>query len=262
MGMFSNRKSDLASGPPVPIDQVMAMKGQGYSNNQIIQSLQRDGYTSSQIFDAISQTEMAPGGDNVMQQDMSQGVMQPGMSMNQGMGQGMDQGINQNVNQGMGMNMQPDQYGMQPLQSMSPAQGMSGGSSTEEVIEAIIDEKWNELVKDINKIIDWKQKADNKLAVMEQKITDMREQFDKLHQALIGKIGEYDQHMLDVGAGLQAMEKVFSKVLPSFMDNVNELSRITDKIKTGPSSGSSSVSQTQSSSTTRPKFKQPRDDDE
>jgi len=260
MGIFSNRKSDLVAGPSVPIDQVMAMKGQGYSNNQIIQSLQRDGYTSSQIFDAISQTEMAPGGDNVMQQDMSQGIQGGMPPMNQGM-QGMDQGITQNVNQGMSMNMSPDQYGMQPIQSMPSSPGMSGGSSTEEVIEAIIDEKWNELVKDINKIIDWKQKADNKLAVMEQKITDMREQFDKLHQALIGKIGEYDQHMLDVGAGLQAMEKVFSKVLPSFMDNVNELSRITEKIKTNPSSGSSNTS-SQSSVMNKPKFKQPRDDDE
>jgi hypothetical protein len=248
--MFGNKKSDLAAGPNVPIDQVTAMKGQGYSNNQIIQSLQRDGYTSSQIFDAISQSEMAPGGDSVMPpQDMQQGM--PGTGM-----QGMPPDMG--MNQGMNMQGMPQDYGMQSIQPMSPVMGgMNGGSSTEEIIEAIIDEKWNELVKDINKIIDWKQKADNKLAVMEQKLNDMRDQFDKLHSALLGKIGEYDKHMLDVGAELQAMEKVFSKVLPSFMDNVNELSRITDKMK-DPSNSSQPAQQL----TAKSKFRQPRDEEE
>src|SRR3989338_3448527 len=194
MGMFKS-KSDLAAGPDVPIDQVQAMKAQGYSNNQIIQTLQRDGYTSSQIFDAISQSEMP--GSNPSE------AMQP-------------------------MQMPP----MQPMQS--PIQSMMGpqqSASSEELIEAIIDEKWNELVKDINKVIEWKQKADTKLQLMEQKLNDMKEQFDKLHSAIIGKIGDYDKNMLNVSTELQAMEKVFSKVLPTFMDNVNELSRITDKVK-------------------------------
>jgi hypothetical protein len=93
-------------------------------------------------------------------------------------------------------------------------------------------------VKDINKVIEWKVKADSRLTQMEQQINDMKDQFDKLHNALIGKIGEYDKNMLEVGAELQAMEKVFSKVLPQFVDNVNELSRITDKVKTNNKSKS------------------------
>lgn len=207
MGMFKSSKSDLAAGPDVPIDQVVAMKGQGYSNNQIIQTLQRDGYTSSQIFDAMSQAEMSE--NNTMQQDNIQPI-QP---------------------------MHP--YSEMPQQSVPSMGGMVGGmmmnglggSSNEELIEAIIDEKWNELVKDINKVIEWKQKADAKLQVMEQRINDLKDQFDKLHQAIIGKIGEYDKNMLAVSTEMQAMEKVFSKVLPSFMDNVNELSRITDSMR-------------------------------
>ena len=198
MGMFS-KKTDLSAGASVPIDQVVAMKAQGYSNNQIIQTLQRDGYSSSQIFDAISQSELttnAPTTDQLSQQQS--------------------------------MTQMPQQQTQSSFYSQ-PA------SSTEELVEAIIDEKWNELVKDINKVIDWKQKADAKLSAMDQQISDMKEQFDKLHQAIIGKIGDYDKTMLDVGAELQAMEKVFSKVLPTFVDNVNELNRITENIKT-PSS--------------------------
>ncbi|MCF7798931.1 hypothetical protein K9M74_03435 [Candidatus Woesearchaeota archaeon] len=117
-----------------------------------------------------------------------------------------------------------------------PQQPLAGSpqqfqTTNEELIEAIIDEKWNDLVKDINKIIEWKNTADTRLASMDQQIKDLRNEFDKLHQAVIGKVGEYDQHILDVGAELKAMEKVFAKVLPVFTENVSELSRITDTMK-------------------------------
>ncbi len=114
----------------------------------------------------------------------------------------------------------------QPLQSQQQFQ-----TTNEELIEAIIDEKWNDLVKDITKIIEWKNVADSKLTSMQQQLQDMRDEFDKLHQAVIGKVGEYDQHILDVGAELKAMEKVFAKVLPIFTENVSELSRITDDLR-------------------------------
>ncbi len=104
-------------------------------------------------------------------------------------------------------------------------------TSNEELIEAIIDEKWNELVKDISKIIEWKNNAQNQLAQFEQKFQDLQAQFDRLHNAVVGKIGEYDKHILDVGAEIQSMEKVFSKILPVFTQNVSELTRITDDLK-------------------------------
>lgn len=123
----------------------------------------------------------------------------------------------------------PPMGGMMPP-GPAPMMG-GGGASNEELIEAIIDEKWNELVKDIAKIAEWKAQAESKISAMEQEIKDMRAQFDKLHQGVIGKIGEYDKHILDVGAEIQAMEKVFAKVLPVFTETVSELSRVSDDMK-------------------------------
>ncbi len=127
----------------------------------------------------------------------------------------------------------PPSPGIMPMPSMQqqpPAQ-QQFQTTNEELIEAIIDEKWNDLVKDINKIIEWKNIADAKLISMTQQLKDMRGEFDKLHQSIIGKVGDYDQHILNVGAELKAMEKVFAKVLPVFTENVSELSRITDTMK-------------------------------
>ncbi len=41
----------------VPISQVVSMQSQGLTNNQIIQSLQRQGYQPTQIYDALAQAE-------------------------------------------------------------------------------------------------------------------------------------------------------------------------------------------------------------
>ena len=131
-------------------------------------------------------------------------------------------------------NQMPPPTNLPPPGAMSP-QGMGGSDansiSNEELIEAIIDEKWNSLVKDISKIIDWKTAAEGRLSAMEQEVKDLKDSFDKLHKAVVGKVGEYDQHILDLGAELKAMEKVFAKVLPVFTENVSSLTRITDDLK-------------------------------
>jgi prefoldin subunit 5 len=101
----------------------------------------------------------------------------------------------------------------------------------EELVESIIDEKWDELAKDVNKIVEWKNDVETRIVKMDQRFESLKDEFDKLHQAIIGKIGDYDKNILEVGAELKAMEKVFSKVLPLFTENVNELSRITQDMK-------------------------------
>lgn len=117
---------------------------------------------------------------------------------------------------------------MPPMGGMPPA---TAGPTNEELIEAIIDEKWNELVKDITKIIEWKNSTETRVSAMEQQMKDLEKSFDNLHHSVVGKIGEYDKNILDVGAEIKAMEKVFSKVLPVFTQNVSELTRVTDDIK-------------------------------
>ena len=104
-------------------------------------------------------------------------------------------------------------------------------TNIEEIAEAIIDEKWEEMMKNINKITEWKDNVDSRLNKLDQELKDVKDSFDKLHKAIIGKIGEYDQNILNVGTEIKAMEKVFQKILPTFTENVNELARITKDAK-------------------------------
>ena len=217
------------SSPLQPVEQVSAMKQQGYTNSQIISSLQRDGFSSSQIFDALNQVEMRMGVPIDGGADFPSETPQSPPAMTQQYAQ---------ASQTQQQFQLPSALSGPSSSSSSkaaPSQiSLTADASVEELVESVIDEKWNELVKDLNKIIDWKNTTENKMTTLEQQFRDLKDQFDRLHASLIGKITEYDRNIQDVGSEIKAMEKVFSKVLPVFTDNVSELSRITERVKAGP----------------------------
>ncbi|MBR9699684.1 hypothetical protein GOV09_04465 [Candidatus Woesearchaeota archaeon] len=97
----------------------------------------------------------------------------------------------------------------------------------EEIAEAIIDEKWNNLMKDINKVIEWKEQTETVLNTVIQEIKNLKERFESLHKGILGKISEYDQNLTNVGSEIKAMEMAFQKILPTFTENVNKLERYT-----------------------------------
>ena len=126
-------------------------------------------------------------------------------------------------------------YGNQRFEQFpsSPPSSDYGGDDmkgrVEEVAEAIIDEKWNELMKDMNKVIEWKDRSDTELKRLAQEIVNLKERFEGLHKGILGKISEYDQNLKGVGSEIKAMEMTFQKILPTFTEGVNKLERFTKR---------------------------------
>lgn len=205
MAMFGfgkrNEQEEHAAAPGNPVDLIMAMKQRGMGNDQIIQELERQGYNSSQIFDALNQLNMS-GSD-------------PPFAP-----QGMDQ-----------PQMQNPSYS-QPMPQFEPPQQVDR-EQVEEIVEAIIDEKWKEFERDIKLVIEWKDKAESKIDQMDQQIRDLVNSLNTLQKSLIGKVAEYDKNLTNVGVEIKAMEKVFQKVLPSLTENVNKLERMSKGYKSG-----------------------------
>ncbi|NQU79413.1 hypothetical protein HQ545_06620 [Candidatus Woesearchaeota archaeon] len=191
-----------------PTDTVLSMKQQGLSNDQIIASFQRAGYNTNQILDAMNQADIR---------------LQTNRPFNGG------NMADPNMPAGM-----PPAYpapGM-PVEGELPL--VEGGTDTErieELAEAIIEEKWTDLMENINRIVDWKDKTETRITQMETVMKSMKDDFDKMHTSVLEKVGEYDKHIGDVGTEVKALEKVFQKVLPGFIENVSELSRITEDMK-------------------------------
>ena len=87
-------------------------------------------------------------------------------------------------------------------------------------------------MKDIDKLIEWKDSVDKRMTSMEQAFMDLRKNFDTLQKAVLGKVAEYDRNMKNVGSDVKAMDSIFQKILPTLTENVNELGRLTKKTRT------------------------------
>mgnify|MGYP001564374217 FL=1 len=82
------------------------------------------------------------------------------------------------------------------------------------------------IAADIKKVIEWKDRSEDRLAKIEQQIIDLRMTIDSLTKSIVSKISTYDQNITDVGTEIKAMEKVFQKVLPTLTESVNKLDRM------------------------------------
>ena len=198
-----------------PVDQVLMMKQQGYTNNQIVQMLQSQGYNTSQVYDAINKANLST--------DVSS-LEQPEMGM-------PDYG--QDYEQQQYQQPLPQAQNYQPPKEV-PAPISIDEERIQEVAEAIIDEKWNEFAADIRRVIEWKDKSEDRMAKIEQQLIDLRLSVDSLAKSIMTKISSYDQNITDVGTEIKAMEKVFQKVLPNLTESVNKLDRMTKGMKEIP----------------------------
>jgi len=190
--------------PGSPVDQIMVLKQQGMDNNKIIQELEKQGYSSSQIFDALNQINIS-GNPAVPEQPP-----------------------------GMGMQPPPqDLQAEQPFMGKEPQGEGVNKEQIEEIAEVIIDEKWKEFENDVKKILEWKDNTDLRIIKLEQQIKDLANGLNTLHKSIINKISQYDRNIMDVGIEIKAMEKVFQKVLPSLTENVNKLERLSKGSKLG-----------------------------
>lgn len=188
-----------------PTETVLSLKQQGLTNNQIVAALQRQGYNTNQILDAMNQADMRM---QTRRPFDAQGGKMP-----------------DNI-----PNMPPPMPGM-PMQAEElPTEGLDSGR-VEEMVEAVIEEKWTDLMENINRIIDWKERTETRITQLESVMKSIKDDFDKMHIGVLERVGEYDKHIGEVGTEVKALEKVFQKVLPGFIENVAELSRITDEIK-------------------------------
>lgn len=210
MALFGPKKPSAPEGQSLPIDAVLRMREQGFSNSQIVQALQREGYKSHQIFDAINQAETKSAGP-VEQPIPPAPEPEPAAQT--------------------GAPLPPEPAPMQEYPYPEYQEPVLSREQIEEVAESIIEEKWREFMESVNKILEWKESIDAKFTKIEHEIKTLKADFDKLHKGVLGRISEYDKSITDVGTEVKALGKTFEKILPSLAENVSELSRITERVK-------------------------------
>ena len=195
-----------------PLQLVLQMRQQGIADHQIVQSLQKQGYNTQQIFDAVSQADVGAIPAGALPPEPGQEFEQPYPEQYA-------------APQGPGSIAQPGQEYRR--QEASPSVDLR----INEVAEAIINEKWEEVFGEIQKVISWKEKVETEMQKIKDDIASIKEEFNQVRLGILGKIGEYDEHMRDVGSEVKAVHKVFQDVIPQFTENVAEISRVAKSLK-------------------------------
>ena len=211
-----------------PTDEVIAMRQQGVANNDIIEQLKNKGFSYEQISDALTQAEMKANVEGAPAPTPAPGDMQPSMMSSSNPPPLMEPaGPVEQPRAPPSFNPSP-----QPPAFME-SRGIDRGTDEriEEIAESIINEKWKKMVEDVGDINVWKEKVKTNITSIKQEVIRIEGRFESLQKAVMGKVSEYDKNIGDVGAEIKALEKLLQKIIEPLTKNVNELSRITDKMK-------------------------------
>ena len=183
-----------------PVQQILQLRQQGLTDELIEEELRKNGMNPKQINAAMenANTPAMPGGMPAMPQEPTMPGLMPG---------------------GPSMGAQPS--------------GDEGNiyERIEAITESMIDEKWDALIGEVKKIVEWKEKIEERQTKMTSDLAKLKEDFKVLHQGVLGKLEDYDGRMSDVGTELKAVGKVFKDVVPVFVENVKELKSITQSVK-------------------------------
>ncbi|MBS3143294.1 hypothetical protein J4446_00230 [Candidatus Woesearchaeota archaeon] len=102
----------------------------------------------------------------------------------------------------------------------------------QQIAEEVVEEKWDDLMNKVGDIRLWKNKIDSDITSIKQEIMRTQNHFANLQKAVLGKVSEYNENILNINTEMKSLEKVFEKILQPLTHNVKELSKITDKLKT------------------------------
>src|SRR3989344_20218 len=139
----------------VTAQQVLDLRQKGMTDNQIIQQLQKQGMSTQQIFDSLSQADLS-------------GAAPPA----------------------------PQWEEMPPMGGPEPYAPQHGNEERlQEVAEAIISEKWDELLKEMQKVVGWKERMDGEVQSMKDALSSLKDEFNQLRQGILGKVTEADERM-------------------------------------------------------------------
>ena len=188
------------------------LKKTGKSSSEIIENLKRDGHTSQEIYDAMSQGSSYDLTPPTPSEEMGSETM----------GEEEDYRPSSETNDFMPSQKFPVPSRIPERQSME---------EIEEIAESIISEKIDEISVNINDLSLWREKTSTEMEAVKQEILRIRNHMENLQTSMLGKVDDYKRSITDVNIEVKTLSKVLEKILQPLTENVKELSRITERLK-------------------------------
>lgn len=196
------------------LDQIMEMRNQGISDDEIVARLQERGITPQAINDALNQAEIKKAVSNDYQNapGPSQGDYQP-----------------------------QEQYAPQeysPQQNYEQQYSPSGGfdsSTIIEISEKVFSEKTQKMQKQVKEIAEFKVLAEAQINSISERLKRIENMIDKLQVAILEKVGSYGRGLENVQKEMQMMQDSFGKVVSPLADKSSR--RTSNEVSMMPAEG-------------------------
>jgi hypothetical protein len=210
----------------IQVNRVVQMQQQGMSDNDIVTTLKNEGVSPKDISDslaqakikmAVSQEEPMTADNQAQQYAEQQYVPQEQQYVPQTQQYAPQEQQYAYPEQG--------QYAPQEQQYAYPEQNSMSIETMTEIIDRIIAEKLKEINQKIKPVIDFKNKAEEDIADLKERVKRMESMSDALQKAVIGKIGEFGQSTSMIHQDLENLHGTVSKLMNPLIDNYNELKK-------------------------------------
>lgn len=221
-----------------PTEEVINLRNQGRDNDEIISELSRRGFNDRQIYEAINQADIKSGVEGAVPPPMPAPLDDDTEGMYPSIltpGEGPEIPIPVPSPKAEAEEEGPPAETPSMPKIRMPAQTLPSAAmdieSVQEIVESIIDERWQEVVASVGDITLWKSKMEDDVAAIKQEILRLEDRFSRLQASIIGKVDEYQKGISQVSSEMVALEKVFGKIMEPLTSNIKELQRITQTMK-------------------------------
>lgn len=211
------------NGPP--LNKVQDLKQKGLSQDEIAERLRSEGHNSQEISDAINQSEIKSG---IEIPSPSEGQLQPSM-MDQFSETEIEEEAPSPTGEGTNITIATEQPKI--ITQQIPIRTKTEPEEIEELVEAIIDERWQEMIGRAGDIALWKEKTKTDITSIKQEILRMEERFENLQKSILTEVKDYSKGISSINSEIKALEAVLQKIITPLTTNIKELDRITKKLK-------------------------------
>lgn len=202
------------------------MRKKGMPDEDIVEELANKNHTYQEISEALNQADLRsfvnkpsfPSPGQMQESSLSRNEDIPAPSPNESSEEPARIPITTRINPVPSVQLPPQ------IPSLS-------SGDVQELIESIIEDRWQQVVTSVGDISLWKAKVEDDLSAVKQEILRVEDRMSHLQASLLGRVDEYSKSISRVGSEVAALEKVFEKIMDPLTSNIKELNRITSELK-------------------------------
>lgn len=213
-----------SKGGSLPLEEIASMRTSGMSDRDIIRKLKEMGYSYDEIEKAMIESlkgEVSPATEAIEQPKPTT----PALTTNE---PSVGEIYEESTTESNEPEMAPEAL-VEPGEAVGLFEGPEAELSIEELVEGVVNEKWEVFEKELRNIKYDQEKMMRELEEMRKAIYRLSE--ERKNPAVERKIIELEKKFENMDARISGLEKAFKQFLPSLIQNVRTLSDLVKKLK-------------------------------